>query len=70
MSYELKRLQFKIHNSLDLLHESKLAPLLPPSPEGTPCPPKFGGNFERASPSNWGTGGGEKVFMQEVYYSP
>ncbi len=60
MSYELKRLQFKIHHSLDLLHESKLAPLTP----------QIWGNFERASPSNWGTGGGEKVFMQEVYYSP
>ncbi|HEY9603513.1 MAG TPA: AAA-like domain-containing protein, partial [Allocoleopsis sp.] len=37
-----------------------LAPLLPPSPEGTPCPPQFWGEPDVQSPPELGDLGGEK----------
>ncbi len=42
---------------IDLLQKSNYAPPLPPSPEGTPCPPNFGGEYIKV-PQNWGASGG------------
>jgi hypothetical protein len=45
-----------VRYSVDFLYESKLAPLTP----------QIWGELEEGFPQNWGTGEGDRVFMQEV----